>query len=63
MAAYRIGEKCIKCHACVWNRICPVEAIIEENGILKIDPARCTGCGRCFENEEYFCPVRAIVRE
>jgi ferredoxin len=59
---YKISEKCIQCHACIWNRVCPEEAIIECNGIFSIDPGKCTGCGTCYAVEEYFCPVRAIIK-
>jgi len=59
--AYKISEKCIQCHACIWNRVCPEEAIIEYNGIFSIDLDKCTGCGTCYTIEEYFCPVRAII--
>jgi ferredoxin len=61
LVAYKIGEKCIKCHACIWNRICPEEAIIECNDIFSIDPDKCINCGTCYALEEYFCPVRAII--
>jgi ferredoxin len=26
-----------------------------------VDPRKCTGCGVCYNGEEYFCPVRAII--
>ncbi len=59
---YKIGEKCIKCHACIWNRICPAGAIIEQKCNFIIDVNKCTDCGTCYTVEEYFCPVRAIVK-
>ena len=58
---YKIGEKCIQCHACVWNRVCPKGAIIERNGKFFIDGDICTDCGTCYDNQAYFCPVRAII--
>jgi ferredoxin len=61
LVLYEIGEKCIKCYACVWNRVCPEGAIIERNGTFLIDRDICTDCGNCYAQEEYFCPVRAIV--
>lgn len=60
--AYKISDKCIKCHACVWNRVCHENAIIERNGAFDIDTDKCTDCGNCYTLEEYFCPVRAIVK-
>ncbi|MBN1190664.1 MAG: hypothetical protein JXA46_13000 [Dehalococcoidales bacterium] len=60
--SYRISEKCISCHACIWNKVCPAEAITETNEVFSIDPDKCTECGTCFENQQYFCPVRAIVK-
>jgi Fe-S-cluster-containing hydrogenase component 2 len=59
--AYKISDKCIQCHACIWNHICPEEAIIEHDNIFSIDPEKCTGCGTCYDQEIYFCPVRAII--
>ena len=59
---YKIGEKCIKCHACIWNRICPAEAIIELNNNFYIDENKCTDCGTCYNTQEYFCPVRVILK-
>ena len=62
-AAYSIGDKCIGCFACLRNRICPEGAILERNEIFAIDPDKCTQCALCFDRQEYFCPVRAIVRQ
>jgi ferredoxin len=59
---YKISEKCIKCRACIMNRICPEEAIIERGEIYNIDTGKCTDCGTCYTEEEYFCPVRAIIK-
>lgn len=58
---YRIGEKCIQCFACIRSRVCREEAIIERNGVYRIDDRRCTGCGTCFTVQQYFCPVRAFI--
>jgi ferredoxin len=58
---YRIGEKCIQCFACIRDRICPEEAIIERGGIYSIDNDKCTDCGTCYTVQKYFCPVRAVV--
>ena len=59
--AYNISDKCIQCHACIWNRICPAEAIVERNNVFSIDREKCTDCGTCFSTQEYFCPVRAFI--
>lgn len=60
---YVIGEKCIQCFACIRNRICPEEAIIERADVYSIDPEKCTACGHCFQIQQYFCPVRAILEQ
>ena len=54
----RITENCITCGACV--KECPEGAIIEGEGhdINRIDPGKCTDCGRC--TTEFFCPSGAI---
>ena len=43
-------------------RVCPEEAIIEGNDINRIDPDKCTECGICYDKQEYFCPMRAIIK-
>jgi len=45
---------CIGCTKCAKN--CPAEAIIIENNLAKVDPAKCTGCGICVDN----CPTGSI---
>ncbi|HUT67502.1 MAG TPA: ferredoxin [Dehalococcoidales bacterium] len=60
--AYKIGKKCIKCGACIMNQICPDGAIIERNETFRIDKGKCTDCGICYTQEEYFCPSRAIIK-
>jgi ferredoxin len=59
---YSIGDKCISCFACLRNHICPEEAIIERDEVFSIDADKCTRCAVCFDQQEYFCPVRAVVR-
>ena len=54
--AYKINENCVSCMACV--SACPVEAIIVENGEVKIDPEVCIDCGAC----EPVCHVEAIEK-
>ncbi len=45
---------CIACKKC--EKECPVQAIVVENNLAKIDYEKCTDCGRCAE----VCPVRCI---
>lgn len=40
------------CKAC--SRHCPSKAITLVDGLPKVDPAKCCGCGKC----EYYCPAR-----
>jgi ferredoxin len=54
MAAEVNKEKCTGCGACV--DVCPVEAIVLENGKAKVDADKCVDCGQCVEA----CPVEAI---
>lgn len=42
--------------------VCPEGAIVQINKVFSIDQDKCTGCGTCFNRQEYFCPVRAIVK-
>ena len=60
--AYQINEECVKCCACINYQICPEGAIIEGDEACRIDPDKCTECGICYEKEEYFCPMRAIIK-
>ncbi len=60
--AYKINEECVKCCACIMQRVCPEEAIIEGDEFCRIDPDKCTDCGICYDKEEYFCPMRAIIK-
>lgn len=46
---------CIACKKC--EKECPVQAIVVENNLSKIDYAVCTDCGHCAE----VCPVKCIV--
>lgn len=50
-------ERCIGCGACMG--ICPIGAIIMEEGKAKIDPEKCISCRSC----EGVCPVEAISDE
>lgn len=40
-------ELCVHCGVCV--AMCPVSAIVEEDGSIVIDQDRCIRCGRCHE--------------
>lgn len=51
--AYKIGDECIACGACVPE--CPVEAIFEDDGKFVIDEEKCIDCGACASA----CPVEA----
>ncbi len=54
---YQVGEGCALCLCCVYG--CPVRAItVEEDVSAVIDPDKCIGCGKCFDN----CQAEAIVR-
>jgi len=46
---------CIGCGKCV--KICPVEAILVEDSLASIDPAKCINCGLCAAE----CPTGAIL--
>ena len=53
---YQVLRGCTYCNTCTYE--CPVNAITLTRQGAKIDPDRCTGCGRCAEN----CASDAIVR-
>jgi Fe-S-cluster-containing hydrogenase component 2 len=41
----------------VCSEICPVGAIVYEDGLMKLDDKMCIFCGKCEKN----CPVTAIA--
>ena len=49
------GSACLGFGDCV--RACPRRAIQIEEGIARIDPSRCDGCGKCEES----CPLSLIA--
>ena len=57
MATYFIREtnekECIGCEACL--DVCPVDALVMENGVAKVDKDWCIGCGVCINK----CPSQA----
>ena len=54
---YRVRGGCVLCLMCFYE--CKVGAIeIHENESAWIDPAKCVGCGRCYQN----CQNEAIER-
>lgn len=52
-----IQEKCKKCLECA--KVCPVKAIEEKDGEVKIDKSICLSCGCCAAT----CPNGAIEFE
>jgi NAD-dependent dihydropyrimidine dehydrogenase PreA subunit len=52
-------ELCIDCGNCVIY--CPVNAIVEEEGIIDIDFHECVECGNCLRMSN--CPTDAIYRQ
>jgi len=49
----RVG--CIACGLCA--KVCPEKAVVLENQLARIDPAKCVNCGLCAEK----CPTKAIL--
>lgn len=49
-------ETCAACGTCSDER-CPMEAIKEEDGLYRVDPERCIGCGVCIVT----CPTESIT--
>jgi len=47
---------CIACRRC--ERVCEFDAVHVVDNLARIDPGKCTGCGKCFEA----CPTGAIVQ-
>ena len=48
--AYKIGENCVGCGACAAQ--CPVNAIVEDGGVYKINPDACVGCAKRYAQPE-----------
>ena len=55
MAAEIDKEKCTGCGACI--DVCPVEAVVLEDGKANVDEDTCVECGRCADE----CPNDAIT--
>ncbi|MDL2272467.1 4Fe-4S dicluster domain-containing protein [Desulfovibrio sp. OttesenSCG-928-I05] len=55
--AYYVSVSCNHCEAPACMAVCPAQAVSkDENGIVRIDPALCTGCGRCRKHCPYSAP-------
>ena len=52
-------DKCRGCKVCQVKKICPMQAVKLENGMLSIDRAACINCGRCISK----CPFGAVSEE
>ena len=54
---YKVGSGCAICLMCIYR--CPVNAIsVIENVSAYIDPEKCIGCGKCYNN----CQPEAIIK-
>ena len=55
---YRLNSVllCYQCTKASCARVCPVDAIVRDNGVVKIDYEKCIGCGLCAAE----CPFGAI---
>jgi Na+-translocating ferredoxin:NAD+ oxidoreductase subunit B len=49
-------DTCAACGTCAQER-CPVEAIVETDGLYAVQPERCIGCGVCSST----CPTESIT--
>lgn len=55
-----INERCPKNHQCPAMRVCPVNALSQNNFDAPIvDLEKCIRCGKCVQ----FCPKKALVLE
>lgn len=51
---------CPQNHVCPLVRLCPVNAIRQnQDGLPVIDEERCIQCGKCLRS----CPMKAVVRK
>jgi Fe-S-cluster-containing hydrogenase component 2 len=54
--ALDLPHVCFQCENAPCAETCPVEAIVLDNGVWKVDKNKCTGCGECVD----VCPYSAI---
>lgn len=47
LKAYVNRDKCVLCGKCM--KVCPTEAIVENEESIRIDVDQCIGCGHCVE--------------
>ncbi len=52
---YEVTRGCTGCTTCIYE--CPVQAIKMAPGGARIDPQKCIGCGKCYDN----CASEAIA--
>jgi len=44
-----VPRVCLQCPNPLCLRVCPEEAIYRENGTVRVNEKKCTGCGQCIE--------------
>ncbi len=60
-------EKCRSCKVCQIEKLCPIQAAVMEDQLLKVDENRCNNCGRCKNScpfdvsEEYVDGYRIFI--
>ena len=57
---YHMPVVCNQCEQAYCMTVCPAKAITRgDDGIVKIDPERCIGCGMC----DKYCPIDMILMD
>ena len=54
--AFYVNESCETCKSKICAEACPVDAFVDVEDMLVIDPRKCISCGVC----ENICPAEAI---